>query len=121
MHELRERQLYYYTAPYWLKTENLLPNEEFVQGWGFTDLLGCMWLQAEWLLYAGPESVRRCKNPECNRIIVYEQPEKPSEHKKGERKKYKTRKDIEYCPEETGRHCRVKNHRMKKKLQRRSS
>lgn len=117
MHELRERQPYYHTTPYWRETENLLPNGEFVQGWGFTNLLGCMWLQAEWLLYAGPDSVRRCKYPECNRIIVYEQPEKPLEHKKGERKKHKTHKNIKYCPEETGRHCRVKNYRMKKKLQ----
>ena len=56
----------------------------------------------------------------CNRIIDYEQPTpKPSEHKKGERKKQKRRKDIKFCPTDTtGRHCKTWNFRMKERLQR---
>jgi hypothetical protein len=35
--------------------------------WGFSSLLGAMWLQFMWLATA--DGLRRCKNPKCKRII----------------------------------------------------
>src|SRR5215207_6022949 len=66
-----------------------------VEGYGFANLLGALWLQAMWLLVA--DDVRWCRYPMCNRVIAYEQPEKPSEHKKRERKKPKTYRNKWYC------------------------
>lgn len=65
----------------------------WVEGYGFANLLGAMWLQMFWLLVT--DDVRRCRA--CNRIIAYEQPEKPLEQKRGERKRYKTRIDKRFC------------------------
>lgn len=84
----------------------------FVEGYDFASLNAALWQQALWLLTA--DDVRRCAYPMCNDIIVYEQPDKPLGQEKGKKKPYKTRKDIEHCPEDTGRHCRVKHYRMKK-------
>jgi hypothetical protein len=109
VHEIQDRQPYYYEARYWPVTRSLRPTGEFVKGWGFTNLLGAIWLQAQWLLDADPGTVKRCAYPKCNRIIVYEQPEKSSLQKKGERKPYKTRRDIQYCPDDTRRYCRQKH------------
>jgi hypothetical protein len=66
-----------------------------VEGYGFANLLGALWLQAMWLLVAN--DVQQCENPMCNRVITYKQPEKPSDHKKGKRKPYKTRNDKKHC------------------------
>jgi len=115
VHEIQDRQPYYFPALYWPETPKLMPTGEFVQGWGFTNLLGAIWLQALWLLTAGPDNQKRCAYPKCNRIIIYEQPAKPSLQKKGERKPYKTRRDIEYCPEDTRRYCRQKHWREKQR------
>jgi hypothetical protein len=49
------------------------PGGNFVQGWDFRNLLGAMWLQMFFLLCSDRE--RWCKNPECNNIIAFEQPE----------------------------------------------
>jgi len=107
MREIWDRRPYYHPALYWPKVPGMLPTGEFVQGWGFTNLLGAIWLQALWLLTAGPDSVKKCAYWRCNRVITYAQPAKPSDQKKGERKPYKTRRDIHYCkPEITGRYCR---------------
>ena len=66
-----------------------------VESYGFATLAGALWLKAMWLLVA--DDVQRCEYPMCNRVIAYEQPEKPSDHDKGERKPYKTRKDKTHC------------------------
>lgn len=68
----------------------------FVSGWAFRNLLGAMWLQMFWLLTAS-EAPWRCRNPQCDKIIAYEQPEKPLEHKKGERKNPNTYRNKGYC------------------------
>jgi hypothetical protein len=102
---------YVYPCMYWREKER-----RYVEYYDFSNLCGALWLQAMWLLTA--DDVRRCHYPACNRIIGYKQPEKPLEHKKGERKEYKRRSDIKYCPEETGRHCRVYHNREKKRQQR---
>jgi hypothetical protein len=115
VHEIHDRRPYYSPALYWPETRDRRPTGEFVQGWRFTNLLGALWLQALWLLTAGPNNQKRCAYPKCNRIIIYEQPEKPSEHKKGERKPYKTRRDIEYCPDDTRRYCRQKHWKEKQR------
>lgn len=85
----------------------------FVEGYGFASLNAALWQQAFWLLI--DEDAPRCQYPKCNRVITFKQPKKPLDHKRGERKKYKTRKDIKYCPEETGRFCRVYHNREKKR------
>ncbi len=86
----------------------------FVEGYDFANLCGALWLRALWLLVA--DDVRRCEYPQCNRIIVYREPEPPPLNApKGTRGKYRTRKDAEHCPEWTGRHCRVYHHREKRR------
>jgi hypothetical protein len=65
----------------------------WVEGYGFANLLGAMWLQMFWLLVT--DDVRRCRA--CNRMIAYEQPEKPLAQNRGERKRYKTRIDKRFC------------------------
>ena len=97
-----------YPCLYWREKEG-----RWVEYYDFSNLCGALWLQAMWLLTA--DDVRRCQFPACNRIIDYKQPEKPLEHRKGERKKYKTRIDIKYCPKETGRHCGVYHWRQRKR------
>jgi hypothetical protein len=83
-----------------------------VEGYGFANLLGALWLQAMWLLVAN--DVQQCKYPGCNRVITYEQPEKPLHHKKGERKPYKTRRDKDFC----NNTCVQRNRRMNQRLHR---
>ena len=85
----------------------------FVEGYDFANLCGALWLQALWLVTA--DDVRRCGYPLCNRIITYEQPEKPLGHKKGERKKHKTHKNKKFC----NNTCVQRNLRMTKQLRRR--
>ncbi len=65
----------------------------FVEGYDFANLCGALWLQAFWLLTT--DDVRKCGW--CNSILYYEEPEKPLEHKKGERKKPKTYKNKRFC------------------------
>jgi hypothetical protein len=88
------------------------PSGALIEGYGFANLLGALWLQAMWLLVAS--DVQRCLYPECNRVIAYEQPEKPSGHKKGQRKRPKTRKDKRYC----NGTCRQREKRRLDRLQR---
>jgi hypothetical protein len=75
-----------------------------IQGWGFKDLLGAMWLQMMWLVSA--DSGRRCKRQECNRAITIERPDPVqlayTESYRGGKKwlvprTYATRKDKIYC------------------------
>ena len=70
----------------------------YYQGWGFRSLLGAMYLQMMWLMTATGE-VRKCKGPDCNEVITFEQPEPSPEGlwQKGYRKPYKTRVDKEFC------------------------
>lgn len=78
--------------------------EGIARGWGFTNLLGAMWLQMLWLVSS--ESGRRCQRPECNRVITIERPdsgelEYTESYREGKKwrvpHKYATRKDKIYC------------------------
>jgi hypothetical protein len=53
------------------------------------------------------DHARRCEW--CNEILYYEEPEKPSDQKKGERKPYKSRADKKFC----NNNCVQNNRRMK--------
>lgn len=75
-----------------------------VQGWGFKDLLGAMWLQMMWLVSA--DSGRRCQRPGCNKAIAIERPDPAKlDYKEFYRedkkwlvpRKYATRSDKIYC------------------------
>ena len=75
-----------------------------VQGWGFGNLLGAMWLQMMWLVEV--DSGRRCKRPGCNKAITIERPEwqkltYTETYREGKKwhvpHKYATRKDKIYC------------------------
>ena len=79
--------------------------------YGFKNLLGAIWLQMAWLLCAD-EGIRRCKLPDCFRVIAFEPGEQPPlDAPKGARGKYKTRKDREFCKD---RPCKQKYHYRKK-------
>lgn len=87
---------------------------EFALSWGFKGLIGALWLQMAWLLEAEGERIRRCKLPDCLRVIHFE----PgiSAHDVGSiqaraRGKYKTRRDREFCKD---RACKQKYHYRKK-------
>jgi hypothetical protein len=79
----------------------------FISGWSFSNLLGAMWLQMYWLLTA-TEEPRRCRNPECDKIIAYEQPDQPTQGiRKNDRSGgYATRKDRRFCDDP----CRSRYH-----------
>jgi hypothetical protein len=68
--------------------------ETFDRGWGFKSLLGAMYLQMMWLMTA-TGTPPRCKGPDCNRFITIEQLDQHADA--GPRKKYRTRKDKEFC------------------------
>jgi len=68
--------------------------ETFYRGWGFKSLLGAMYLQMMWLMSATDEPPR-CKGPGCDKFITIEQVEQHADA--GPRKKYRTRKDKEFC------------------------
>jgi hypothetical protein len=83
----------------------------FEQGYGFRSLRGAMYLQMMWLMEVGHPP--RCKGPGCNRIIRIgkyapgaRELAEESRHKGGRPRRYKTRKDKEYCSD----NCRVKAH-----------
>jgi hypothetical protein len=68
--------------------------DTFDSGWGFKSLLGAMYLQMMSLMTATGEAPR-CKGPDCNKVITIEQLE---QHEyPGPKKKYRTRKDKEFC------------------------
>ena len=79
--------------------------DEYRQGWGFRSLLGAMYLQMIQLITTAGE-VRRCKGPDCWRIIAFEpgEPYTGPGLDKNVRGKYKTRIDKEFC----STNCRVK-------------
>jgi hypothetical protein len=85
-----------------------------VAGWGFTNLLGAMWLQMFWLLTAAEEP-QRCKN--CDKIIAYEQPAQPvrGTEKNDRSAGYRTRKDKRFCDKK----CRDHYHYLTKTKPRR--
>lgn len=68
-----------------------------IEAHDFRDLLGAMYLQAMWLLVT--DNPGRCRNPECRRVLAFEQPERkpdpgiPNDRSMG----YKPRSDREYC------------------------
>ncbi len=95
-----------YTYPQLYGRENETP----VEGYDFSNLCGALWLQAFFLRI--DDDVRLCEYPMCNRVIAYEQPEKPLGHKKGERKEYKTYKNKRFC----NNTCVQANLRMKQRL-----
>ncbi len=79
----------------------------FALSYGFKNLLGAIWLQMAWLLSAD-DGVRRCKLRDCFRVIAFEPGEQPPlDAPKGERGKYKTREDREFCK---NRACKQKYH-----------
>src|SRR5215212_2922229 len=68
--------------------------DTFDRGWGFKSLLGAMYLQMMWLMTAASDSPR-CKGPDCSKFITTEQLEQHADP--GLKKKYRTRKDKEFC------------------------
>jgi len=76
----------------------------YVRGWGFESLLGAMYLQMMQLITS--DEVRRCKGPDCRRIIAFEpgEPYTGPGLERNMRGKYKTRVDKEFC----STNCRVK-------------
>jgi hypothetical protein len=86
-------RLYRYAAPSVYRD-----GSGFGAGHDFRNLLGAMWLQMSWLLIS--DDSRRCKNPECNHVVAFEQPEGPPPEglgKNDRRGGYRTRKDKAYC------------------------
>jgi hypothetical protein len=71
---------------------------DFAFGWSFKNLLGAIWLQLAWLLASG-DGARRCKLPDCFRIVAFEPSQPPIEPglRKNARGKYKTRADKVFC------------------------
>jgi hypothetical protein len=51
---------------------------DFAFGWSFKNLLGAIWLQMAWLLASG-DGARRCKLPDCFRIVAFEPSQPPIE------------------------------------------
>lgn len=82
----------------------------FEQGWGFRSLLGAMYLRMMWLITEGGDPPR-CKLEECSRIIRIgeyapgdEEHAEESRQKGGRPRRYKTRKDKDFC----SRNCKEK-------------
>jgi hypothetical protein len=68
----------------------------FARAWGFGSLLGAMYLQMKFLMTSS--ETRRCKARDCERIIIYRQPESPPGIKKNDRSGgYRPRSDKEFC------------------------
>ncbi len=95
------------------------PSGRFALSLGFHNLLGAAWLQMARLLSAEEDSVRRCKLPDCRRVIHFEPSEPPPDPKLKDasgrfkakvRGNYKTRSDIEF----KDRGCKQKYHYRKK-------
>lgn len=86
---------------------------EFALSWGFKGLIGALWLQMAWLLEAEAERVKRCKLPDCLRVVHFEASKPPPDpgFKRNVRGKYRTRSDREFCK---GRGCKQKYHYRKK-------
>ena len=76
-----------------------LAADKFALSWGFKNLLGALRLHIAWLQEAEGERVRRCKRPDCLRVIYFELGEPPADAglKKNVRGRYKTRADREFC------------------------
>jgi hypothetical protein len=72
-------------------------DDRAIEAHDFRDLLGAMYLQAMWLLIA--DNPGRCQNPECRRIITFNQPvREPDPSITNDRGMgYKTRSDRKYC------------------------
>jgi hypothetical protein len=74
----------------------------FIQGSGFSNLLGALWLEMFWVLLS--DKTRRCRDPECNHIVPFE-PTPAREWSNREQDVratgYATRADKVYC----GRTC----------------
>lgn len=95
------------------RTRNGEATGKFALTWGFRGLVGAIWLHMAWLLEAENERVKRCKLPDCLRVICFE-PGEPAEDpglRRNVRGKYKTRRDREFC-ERQG--CKQKYHYRKK-------
>ena len=70
----------------------------FVQGSGFSNLLGALWLEMFWVLLS--DETRRCKNPKCNRIVPFEPtPAREWLGRNDRETGYATRVDKVYCSE----------------------
>lgn len=80
-------------------TENKLPSGRFSLGYGFSNLLGAVWLQMARILESGTERARVCRLPECTRLIYFE-PGEPSQvdtENDNVRGKQKTHKNKVFC------------------------
>jgi hypothetical protein len=73
-------------------------HNHFIQGSGFSNLLGALWLEMFWILLS--DEARRCQNSKCNRIVPLE-PTPAREWSNPERgvraTGYATRVDKVYC------------------------
>jgi hypothetical protein len=71
-------------------------HNHFVQGSGFSNLLGALWLEMFWLILS--DDARRCRNPECNRIVPFEPTPARDWFERNDRGSgYATRTDKVYC------------------------
>jgi hypothetical protein len=70
----------------------------FEWGFGFVSLLGAMYLQMMLYMDGGGEG-RRCKRPDCYRLVTFDPPRRALEAglKKGARGAYRTRRDKKFC------------------------
>lgn len=85
-----------------------IPLGRFSFGPAFKNLLGAAWIQMAWLLSS--DDVKRCRLPDCARVIWFEPGEPAAGVERNLRGKYKTRSDKRYCSV----NCRVKYNQRKK-------
>lgn len=82
---------YCYPALFRKSNEN-----HFTQGFGCVNLLGAIWMGMFWILW--DDQTRRCKNPECNRMIPYRPtPPRLGNERNHRGEGYATRSDRVYC------------------------
>lgn len=94
-------------------TREGIPIGRFALSWGFKSLIGAVWLQTAWLLEAEGERVRRCRLPDCARVISLDLGNPPTNPglRRNARGIYKTRSDRIFCKD---RGCKQKYHYRKK-------
>lgn len=85
-----------------------IPSGRFGFGPGFKNLFGAAWIQMAWLLSS--DSVKRCRLPDCARVISFEPGEPAAGIERNLRGRYRTRSDKRYCSV----NCRVKYNQRKK-------
>ena len=107
-----------YLVPYRQVSRETGEIKGFVEGYGFRNLLGAVYIMMMWLMKAD-NAARRCKRAGCPRIITFEVPEyaeatevpriNPNTGKPYVRGPYKTRVDKKFCSPACKRNWRYHN------------